>query len=149
MTGAGFWLWRMRSGRTQNAAAEALGWGLSQLRRAERRPDDEVPRTVELACAALDAEAAGAAGSALTMFKAASLHASLVGHRRGCTVQMTISVAGLTVTAVTPQRSHAVAVGFPELAPARVAVLEAAIEEAAAVATDPPARPAPEGRDAP
>lgn len=138
MTGAGFWLWRMRSGRTQNAAAEALGWSLRQLRAAERRPDAEVPRTVALACAALDAEEAGAAGAALTMFKAASLHASLVGRRRGCTVQMTISVAGLTVTAVTPQRSHAVAIGFPDLAPARVAVLEAAIDEAVAIATSRP-----------
>ena len=136
MTGAEFWLWRMRSGRAQNAAAEALGWGLRALRSAEQKPDAEIPRTVALACAALDAEAAGAAGSALTMFKAASLHASLVGRRRGCTVQMTISVAGLTITAVTSQRSHAVAVGFSDLAPARVTVLEAAIDEAVATATN-------------
>lgn len=136
MTGAEFWLWRMRSGRSQNAAAEALGWGLRALRSAERKPDAEVPRTVALACAALDADEAGAAGSALTMFKAASLHASLVGRRRGCTVQMTISVAGLTVTAVTPQRSHSVAIGFPDLAPARVAILEAAIDEAVAIVTN-------------
>lgn len=143
MTGAGFWLWRMRSGRAQNAAADALGWGLRQLQAAERRPDREVPRTVALACAALDAEAAGAAGSALTMFKAASLHASLAGRRRDCTVQMTISVAGLTVTAVTPQRSHAVAIGFADLAPARVTVIEQAIDEAVAIVTSPPARHVP------
>ncbi len=138
MTGAEFWLWRMGSGRTQNGAAEALGWGLRRLRSAERRPDEHIPLTVALACSALDAEAAGAAGAALTMFKAASLHASLAGRRRGCTVQMTISVAGLTVTAVTPQRSHAVAIGFPDLATARVAILEAAIDEAVATVSNSP-----------
>lgn len=147
MTGAEFWLWRMRSGRAQNAAAEALGWGLRQLRSAEGRPDADVPRTVALACTALDAEAAGAAGSALTMLKAASLHASLVGRRRDCTVQMTISVAGLTVTAVTPQRSHVVAIGFPELAPARVAVIEAAIDAAVAAVTSPPSGGVPRGTE--
>lgn len=143
MTGAEFWLWRMRSGRPQEAAAEALGWGLRQLRSAERRPDAKVPLTVALACAALDAEAAGAAGAALTMFKAASLHATLVGRRQGCTVQMTISVAGLTVTAVTPQRSHAIAIGFSDLAPARVAIVEQAIDEAVAIVTSRPARHVP------
>lgn len=139
MTGAEFWLWRMRSGRAQNAAAEALGWGLRQLRSAERKPDAEIPRTVALACAALDAEAAGAAGPALTMLKAASLHASLAGRRQGCTVQMTISVAGLTVLAVTPQRSHAVSLAFADLAPGRVTAIEQAIDEAVAVVTGPPA----------
>lgn len=132
MTGAEFRSWRTRTGRSQIAAAEVLGWSRRSLQLAEGKPQDDVPRIVTLACAALDAEAATETGPALTMLKAAALHADLAGRRDQCVVQLTISPMGLTCSATSTNQRSSRMIAFAQLATGKIAAVEAAIDRVVA-----------------